>query len=131
MSVNSLQEVKDNIELLKDLIKAIRGQDDPRQHVTVITNPNKEHLLSSSHISKKQLKAIVAMKLISEEREEFVTLGALADKILRGSPSIEGWGTEKGIELAEAYAPRIASISNEKTETKSHWYSRKPKKEGK
>jgi hypothetical protein len=128
----SEEETTKGIELLNRLIRVMRGQEDPRTHVTVITNPNLEHLISSSNLGSKQAQAIINMKWIANQREEFKPLGELADVILKAAISSDGWGTDKGIALAEAYAPRLVSSGNQQlqSEPKRDRFSLRKKPQG-
>lgn len=127
------QSFKEQLADFERFIKIARGQDDPRTHIEVITNPNLEHLLSSTRLNEKQVRAIVNCKLAALLRPEFQPLSDFADTICKveisGGEHGGGWGTDKGIELAEAYAPRLASLNKTETttESKPHWYNRKGK----
>lgn len=119
-----------NLEMLNKLLRIVRGQEDPRTHVTVITNPSVDHLLSSSRLTEKQVKAIVNCKLAAKLRPEFQPLADFADTVLRAEISgASGWDTLQGIHLAEAYAPRLVgqSSASSQPEVKKHWYSKKSK----
>jgi hypothetical protein len=122
------QDMKD-LAKLERLIKIMRGQEDPRMHVTVITNPNLDHLISSSRLTESQVESIVHCKLMASLYPEFEPLGDFADTVMKAEISgAEGWGTQKGIELAEAYAPRLASLEHTEVHAqKDHWWNRKPK----
>ena len=122
-------DVQKDLEVLNQLLRIMRGQEDPRTHVTVITNPALQHLLSSSNLTEKQLQAIINMKWIASVRTEWAPLGDYADTVLKGAISKSGWGTLQGIHLAEAYAPRIVGQGGQSAqpEPKKHWYSKKSK----
>lgn len=124
-------DVSNELEILNQLLRIMRGQEDPRTHVTVITNPDIKQLLSSSNLTEKQLEAIINMKWIYSIRPEFKALNDYADTALKGAISKGGWGTLQGIHLAEAYAPRlVGNNSIQQPEPKKHWYKREKKEEG-
>lgn len=127
--IDTTQTQKD-LDVLNQLLRIMRGQEDPRTHVTVITNPDLKHLLSSSNLTEKQLGAIINMKWIASVRKEWEPLGDYADVVLKGAISKAGWGTLQGIHLAEAYAPRLVGQSiAAQPEQKKHFWNKKSKEE--
>ena len=120
--MNKKQEIiKDDtafqLTLFKKLIDIIKGRDiDPRDHVTVITNPTMEHLISSSNITPKQAQSITNCYIAAELYPEYVPLKTFAETVLKSSISTkDGWGINKGIELASAYAPNIITAAGTST----------------
>lgn len=124
--------MQETLEFLKALINIAEGREDPRHHITTITNPTREYLLSSGFLTAQQVDAAAVCFWAGEVAEEYYQLKEYAAKKILSALSTKGWATDKGIALAGAYAPKtvVTPISNtpqQMEQQKSHWYSRKKK----
>jgi hypothetical protein len=125
------KDMAETLEFLKILINIAEGREDPKHHITTITNPALEYLLSSGFLTAQQVDAAAVCFWAGENADEYQPLKQYAATKILAALSTKGWATDKGIALAGAYAPKtvVTPISNtpQLEQQKTHWYNRKKK----
>ena len=91
-------KLADTLDFIKQIIKAIHGQEDVRNRLGVFLDPTKPQ--SSSNLNADQVNFVVdAFWMEKTYPKLFACYGDLARELLATNPSLNGWAVDKSIEL--------------------------------